>query len=91
MKRLVQLIFHILALEKKVTNMNGANPPGHFAWQTGKTAASIRFVNQATLYLQANYGTHNEQTDKVEKEIELIKNGNKVLTEFVEIEEFLAN
>ena len=55
-------------------------------WQQGKTVASIAFVNQAESVLA---GFPLDEQKRLQKEIELLKNGQKVLFEWISISEFL--
>lgn len=65
-----------------------ALPPAGFEWQLGKTAASIRFVNEAQRHL--------EQVDdpivqtRLRKMIDDLKNGVVSLTQWTTVDEFLA-
>lgn len=76
----------------------GAMPPPQFAWQIGKTAASIRFVNEAEAYLaslpQAKFAfdTENDMTtrhDALRAQIADLKSGKEVLKSFTSVEVFL--
>lgn len=68
----------------------GALCPEQFAWQAGKTAASIAFVNEAEPFLM------NEKDPvkftKLKDEIDRVKSGEKVLEWYIEdIEGYIEN
>lgn len=55
----------------------GANIPLDCAWMMGKTVASIQFVQDA---LRLDY-----MSEKLQKEVDDIMRGDKVLTHYVDI------
>ena len=67
----------------------GARAPSGLEWQGGKTAASIAFVNEAERYL--NGATIIDETGKAKLKVEIdaIRTGTKVLTDYVTVEGFL--
>ncbi len=65
----------------------GALPPPESAWQIGKTAASIAFVNDALRYVATCIDT--EEIAKLQTAIADIKIGKTVLTDWLTPEEFL--
>ena len=63
-------------------SMGAFAPPG-CEWQNGKTAPTIRFVNEASVYLSQE--TNSELTEYIEK----LKSGEEVLTNWLTVEEYL--
>lgn len=61
-------------MSKRINFPLGAVPPPDFAWQVGKTAASISFVNQAQTAMA-----------KLAEEIDLVKRGQWVLADYVDV------
>lgn len=68
----------------------GALPPRSFSWQTGKTAASIRFVIDAESYIDQCRGTDVERA-LLKGAIERVKGGLMVFTTWTSPEELLRN
>lgn len=68
--------------------MFGANPPPDLAWQVGKTAASIRFVNDAQAWIAARFGAEADRK-KLQEAIAEVKEGSRVIEDWTEPEEFL--
>lgn len=66
----------------------GALPPAETEWQMDKTAASVAFVNEAEGRLPE---LHGEQYTQLATTIAAIKRGEKVLTSWIKIDDFLAN
>jgi len=66
----------------------GALPPPGAQWEIGKTAASISFVNDAERYI-ANC-SNADQADRLKKAVQEVKEGTKVLDQWLTAEEFLA-
>ncbi|HYE60287.1 MAG TPA: hypothetical protein VEA18_03840 [Candidatus Kapabacteria bacterium] len=62
------------------------SPPGA-EWQAGKTAASIKFVKDAEKWLENII--ESSQKGCVEDYVRLIKAGEVVLNEFLDIQDFL--
>ncbi len=67
----------------------GARPPSNHAWQMGKTAASIDFVNKAESYIAASENT--EEIESLAKAIALIKADVIVLVRPLAVETFLTS
>jgi len=66
----------------------GAWPPNGAEWQAGKTAASIRFVEDAQKFIEETNLTA-EQQSALEAAMALIQNGKMVFTDWTTIHEFL--
>jgi hypothetical protein len=80
------LTFYIRRLE--VTRKFGALPPPGVEWQIGKTAASISFVNDAERYI---VGCNNaDEIERLKKAAQEVKEGKRVLDQWLTVEEFLA-
>jgi hypothetical protein len=67
----------------------GAIPPASAQWQIGKTAASISFVQEAERYIGSC--KNRKETARLKKEIRAIKNGTRVLNDWMTVEQFLAS
>lgn len=65
----------------------GAKPPSRQSWQMGKTAASIKFVKDAELYVQVTRDL--VAVRDLNKAIKWIKDGSLVLTNEKTPQEFL--
>ncbi len=66
----------------------GARPPQGAEWQIGKTAASIKFVNDAVRYIET---CQNEQDrGKLLGAVEKLKRGEMVLEASLDPEDFLS-
>lgn len=66
----------------------GALPPSGFEWQIGKTAASISFVNDAERYITAC--SNADEIELLKKVVQDVKEGKRVLDQWLTVEEFLA-
>ncbi len=66
--------------------MGAMAPPG-FEWQEGKTAATIRFVNEAEAYLMAQPKV--SPIRALEAYVKNLKNGTEVLNEWLTVKEFM--
>lgn len=65
----------------------GALPPPGLEWQAGKTAASIRFVREASCYIETS--SNQGEITRLQQAIDSIKNGTLVMTEWLTAQEFL--
>ncbi len=65
----------------------GALPPPGMEWQIGKTAASIRFVNDTERFLETCQDTH--KAELLREAIRQVKNGGLVLSSWISPEEYL--
>lgn len=65
----------------------GAMPPPGLAWQIGKTAASIAFVNSAEAFLETCQDAN--KVALLRQAIERVKNSSLVLTNWLTPEEYL--
>ena len=70
--------------ENARTTLGAMCPPG-LEWQEGKTAASIAFVKEAEKYLRTNP----QDEDKLRPYVNMIKDGEIVLTEWLSLKEEL--
>ena len=61
--------------------------PPDLEWQIGKTAASIKFVNDALEYI-ANC-SNNDEIERLKNAMQAVKDGVKELAHWLSIEEFL--
>lgn len=68
----------------------GALPPQDLLWQPGKTAASIRFVNDAQRYV-AEGRADAMSAQMLEEAIEAVKTGDRRLQQFLKVEDFLVS
>jgi hypothetical protein len=75
-----------LAATKSENCEMAALPPTELAWQIGKTAATIAFVNEASAYLVGQPRV--SPVIMLGRYIEDLKSGKKVLTEFLTVEEY---
>jgi len=66
----------------------GALPPPGAQWEIGKTAASISFVNDAERYIA--YCDNAVEIERLKKAVEEVKEGRRVLNQWLTAEEFLA-
>lgn len=65
----------------------GALPPPGMEWQIGKTAASIRFVNDTERFLETCQDT--DKAELLRGVVRRIKNGELVLSNWLSPEEYL--
>jgi hypothetical protein len=68
----------------------GENPAPGIEWQIGKTAASIRFVNHAENFIASGNATEDD-IQLLSEAASAVRSGERVLTEWVEIESFLVS
>ncbi|HTM67986.1 MAG TPA: hypothetical protein VL426_01680 [Candidatus Binatia bacterium] len=68
----------------------GALPPPDFAWQMGKTAASIRFVNEAMAIISV-CGADDPDRQLLTEAVDAVKRGERVLRRFLDVEVFLVS
>lgn len=73
--------------ENTGTQSFGAVAPPGLEWQEGKTAATISFVNEASLYLAGKPRVSPIQM--LERYVEKLKSGKEQLTEWLTVEEFM--
>lgn len=66
----------------------GALPPPGAAWQIGKTAASISFVNNAEAFLKTCQ--EEEKAEILRSAIQKVKDGSLVLQDLLTAEEYLV-
>ena len=66
----------------------GARLPWAASWQSGKTAASIAFVNQARRFKIEH--SRSDKITELDEVIEKIKAGEIELTQFVTVDDWLA-
>lgn len=64
--------------------MSGALPPPDFAWQIGKNAASIIFVNKAEVFIE------NGKNPVLAAFVKSIKEGAVTINEFLEPAQFIV-
>ena len=65
--------------------ITGFPPPPDIFWRVGKTAGSVRFVDDATAYLAAGYGTHADRR-LLGEAIDALKSGSRTLDGFVSVD-----
>jgi hypothetical protein len=65
------------------------NPPNEFRWQIGKTAATIKFVNDAENYIN-KYSLCAKSINVLNDYIKQLKDGREILMEWYTVEEFLT-
>lgn len=70
-----------------MNNTTGAMPPSDSNWQIGKTAATIRFVQDAMAYMVDKPRVSPIQM--LERYVEKLKSGKEQLTEWLTIEEYM--
>ncbi len=72
-------------------NSFGANIPEDLKWQLGKTAATIKFVNEAEKYLNdcAKSGINTSPIAALTVYIDLLKTGKEILYDWYTVSEFL--
>lgn len=68
--------------------ITGFPPRPDILWRVGKTAASIRFVDDASAYLAAGYGTHADRR-LLGEAIDALKTGARSLASFMSIDLFV--
>jgi hypothetical protein len=68
----------------------GANPPPGVEWQLGKTAASIRFVNDAENFI-ASGNASEDDIQLLREAVSAVRSGERVLTQWVNVETFLVS
>ncbi len=67
-----------------------AKPPDEHKWESGKTAATVRFVRQAEDLLQRQTALDAPTRKKLKDKIKKLKEGHEVLTEWLTVEDFLS-
>ena len=65
----------------------GALPPPGMEWQIGKTAASIRFVNDTERFLETYRDT--DKAELLREAVRQVKNGELELSNWLSPEEYL--
>ena len=75
-------------MENRQPRASGARLPRELEWQAGKTAASIRFVREASCYIEAS--PDQGEIARLQQAIDSIKNGTLVMTEWLTAQEFLS-
>lgn len=69
---------------------DGLRPPADQMWQLGKTAAAIRFVKHAEAYLtEEEHDIPQRRLDELRDAVESLKTGEKTLSRFITVEDFL--
>lgn len=63
------------------------NAPSEFAWQEGKTAATIAFVNEASAYLATQPKV--SPIVMLERYIERLKSGEEALTKWLSVKDYM--
>lgn len=70
--------------------ITGFPPKPDILWQMGKTVASIRFVNEATLYTSV-CGDDSSERQMLTEAISAVKRGERVLKQYLDVEVFLVS
>ena len=65
-----------------------ALPPNDLAWQIGKTAASIKFVNDMEAWIAAHPNEKEEFVWELRQHIKGVKEGKFVFNDFVDVFKF---
>ncbi|HTK04669.1 MAG TPA: hypothetical protein VL500_03730 [Candidatus Eisenbacteria bacterium] len=76
--------------EPQEGRITGFPPKPDILWQMGKTAASIRFINEATLYLSACGKEDSAERQMLVEGIAAVKDGGRKLLKYLDVEHFLA-
>ena len=77
--------------EENVTNSKIVlvDAPSEFAWQEGKTAATIAFVNEASAYVATQ--PKFSPIVMLERYIERLKSGEDVLTKWLTVKDYMSS
>ncbi len=62
---------------------HGALPPDQFAWQVGKTAASICYVNQAERLLAETLVSADPAAQRLRERVDRVKSGDEAVLDFM--------
>lgn len=65
-------------------------PAGTVVWKLGKTAASIRFVNEAENFMASGNASEDDK-QMLREAANAVRSGERVLTSWVTIETFLVS
>jgi len=77
-------------LERDAITLGGLPNKSRVAndWKPGKTTESIAFINQAESIMA---GVTSEEQKRLQKEIDLLKSGQKILRDWISVSDFLNN